>query len=49
MPIQARRWDAEDGLASVVLHGECDAARRGGCFLGETLSWLERSPSMLRQ
>jgi hypothetical protein len=52
--IRSRRWDVEHELASVVLHGEHDATRRGGWFLamapasaGETLSWLERSPSML--
>jgi hypothetical protein len=55
MLIQARRWDAEHGFASVVPRGGPDAARWDGWFLavalpsaGETLSWLRRSPFMLR-
>jgi hypothetical protein len=54
-PIRALLWDPEHKLALVVLHGEHDAARRGGWFpavappsTGETLSWLERPPSMLQ-
>jgi hypothetical protein len=54
MPIRAQRWDGEHGLALIVLRGERDAARRGGWFsavappsVGETLSWLVCSPSML--
>jgi hypothetical protein len=53
-PTLTRRGDAEHGLASIVLRGERDTARRGGWFsvmeppsAGETSSWLERSPSML--
>jgi hypothetical protein len=52
MPIRAQRWDVKHGLASVVLRVEHDAAQRGGWFpamappsTGETLSWLEHSPS----
>jgi hypothetical protein len=52
---RARWWDAEHGLQLVVLHGERDAAQKGGWLpsttppsVGETLSWLECSPSMLR-
>jgi hypothetical protein len=55
MPFWAQQWDAEHGFASVVLCSERDSARRGGWFLdmalpsaGETLSWLEHSPSMLQ-
>jgi hypothetical protein len=54
MSFRARRWDAEHRLASVVLRSERDAALRDGWFsamalpsTGETLSWLEHSPSML--
>jgi hypothetical protein len=54
MPIPARRGDAEHGLVLAILHGEHDAARRGGWFpttappsTGQTSSWLEHSPSML--
>jgi hypothetical protein len=55
MPFGGRWWDAEHGFASVVLCVQCDVARRGGWFpaaappsVRETLSWLERSPSMLQ-
>jgi hypothetical protein len=47
-PTLARWGNAEHGLASAILRGEHDAARRGGWFLateppsaGETSSWLE--------
>jgi hypothetical protein len=55
MPFWAWRWDAEHGLASIFLSSERNAGRRGGWFpavappsTGETLSWRELSPSMLR-
>jgi hypothetical protein len=54
MPFRAQQPNAEHGLASVVLRSERDAAQRGGWLptmalssVGETLLWLERSPSML--